>query len=85
MGRYVVDKFGTVWSIFADARETKRVNKVKYGKFSNSRADNSDSSGQIRSIIKLNRDLIITYIFTKFNADWSIFVETKSFSPIFPN
>ena len=46
MGRYIVAKFGTDWSIFADAS----VNKVK---FSNSRADNSDSSGWIRSIIEL--------------------------------
>ena len=32
MGIYIVAKFGTDWSIFADAR----VNIVKYGKFSNS-------------------------------------------------
>ena len=49
MGIYTVAKFGNDWSILADAS----VNKVKYGKFSNSRADNSDSSGQIRSIIEL--------------------------------
>ena len=49
MGIYTVAKFGTDWSIFADAR----VNKVKYGKFSNSKADNSDSFGQISSIIEL--------------------------------
>ena len=73
MGKYNVAKFGTDWSIFANAR----VLTVKYGKFSNSRADNSDSSGPIRSIIKLIRDLMITYILTKFGADWSIFVECK--------
>ena len=38
MARYIVAKFSTDWSIFADA---KSVNKVKYGKFSSSRADNS--------------------------------------------
>ena len=32
-----------------------------------------DSSAPIRSIIKLIRDLIITYILTKFGADQLIF------------
>ena len=59
-------KFGTDVQIFADAES---VNKDNYGKFSNSRADNLDSSGPIRSIIKLNRDLMATYILTKFSAD----------------
>ena len=68
---YIVTKFGTDWSIFADAS----VNKVKYGKFSNSRLDNSDSSGLITSIIILIRDLMVTYILTKFGADWSIFLD----------
>ena len=45
------------------------VNKVKYGKFSNSRADNSDSSGTISSIIELTRDLMVIYFSTKFGAD----------------
>ena len=53
------------------------VNKVKYGKFSNSRADNSDSSGPIRSIIELISDLMITYILTKSGADWSSFVDDR--------
>ena len=44
----ILPKFGADWSIFAD---DKSVNKVKYGKFTNSRADNSDSSGPIRSVI----------------------------------
>ena len=66
-------KFGTDWSIFADAS----VNKVKYGKFSNSRVDNSDSSGPIKSIVSLIRDLIVTYILTKFGVDWSIFVDAR--------
>ena len=61
-------KFGTDWSVFAD---------VKYGKFFNSRADNSDSSGPIRSIIKLIRDLMVIYILTKFGADWLIFVDAR--------
>ena len=34
-----------------------------------------DSSDLIRSIIKLIRDLMVTYILTKFGADWSIFVD----------
>ena len=66
-------KFGTDWSIFADAS----VNIVKYGKFSNSSADNSDSSGLIRSIIELIQDLMVIYILTKFGADWSIFVDAR--------
>ena len=70
---YIVAKFGTDWSIFADAS----VNNVKYGKFSNSRADNSDSSGPISSIIKLIRDLMVIYILTKFGADWLIFVDAS--------
>ena len=70
MDIYKLAKFGTDWSIFADAR----FETVKYGKFSNSRADNSDSSGPIRSITKLIWDVMITYIFTKFGADWLIFV-----------
>ena len=66
-------KFGTDWSIFADAS----INKVKYGKFSNSRADNLDSSDPISSIIKLIRDLMVIYILTKFGADWLIFVDAS--------
>ena len=66
----IVAKFGTDWSIFADAS----VNKVKYGKFSNSKADNSDSSGPISSIIELILDLMVIYILTEFGADWLIFV-----------
>ena len=59
--------------LFADAT----VNKVKYGKFSNSRADNSDSSLLISSIIELIRDLMVIYILTKFGADWLIFVDAR--------
>ena len=43
--------------------------------FANSRANNSDSSGSIKSIIM--RDLMITYILTKFGADWLIFVDDR--------
>ena len=73
MGICIVAKFGTDWSIFADAR----VNIVKYGKFSNSRADNSDSSGPIGSIIDLIRALVVIYILTKFSDDWLIFVDAR--------
>ena len=48
------------------------INKVKYGKFSNSRADNSNSSGPISSIIEL-----IMYILTKSGPDWLIFVDAR--------
>ena len=73
MGTYIVAKFRTDWSLFADAS----VLTVKYCKFSNSRADNSDSSGPIRSINELVRDFMITYILTKFRPDWSIFVDDR--------
>ena len=70
IGIYIVTKFGTEWLIFAGAG-------VKYGKFSNSRADNSHSSGQISSIIELIRDLMVIYTLTKFGADWLIFVNAR--------
>ena len=69
---YIVAKFVTDLSIFTDARVL-----VKYGKFSNSRADNSDSSSLISSIIELIRDLMVIYIWTKFGADWLIFVDAR--------
>ena len=43
--------------------------------FANSRANYSDSYGLIKFIIELIRDLMITYILTKFGADWSIFLD----------
>ena len=46
----------------------------------NSRADNSGSSGPIRSIIELIRDLIVTYNLTKFDAHWLIFVDSAIFT-----
>ena len=73
MGIYIVAKFGTDCSIFADAR----VLTIIYGKFSNSRAGNSDSSGPIKPTIKHIRDLIVTYILTKFGADWLIFGDAR--------
>ena len=69
MDIYIVAKFGTDWSIVA--------NKVKYHKFSNSRADNSESSGLISSIIELIRDVMVICIWTKFGADWLIFVDDR--------
>ena len=60
--------FGTYWSTFVDARV---LTKSDSAIFANSRAHNSDSSGPVRSIIELIRDLMITYILTKFGADWS--------------
>ena len=50
---------------------------VKYGKFSNSRADNLDSSGLISSIIELIRALVVINILTKFRDDWLIFVVAR--------
>ena len=53
------------------------INKVKYGKFSNSWTDKLDSSGQISSITELIRDLMVIYILTKFGTDWLIFVDAR--------
>ena len=50
--------------------------------FSNSRADNSDSSGPISSEIKLIPDLMVIYTLTTFGADWSIFVDDKSVNKV---
>ena len=36
-----------------------------------------DSSGLISSIIKLIPDLMVIYIWTKFGADWLIFVAAR--------
>ena len=72
MGIYIVAKFGTDWSIFADAS----VNKVKYSKFL-IQGQITPSSGPISSIIELTRDLMVIYILTKFGADWLIFVDAR--------
>ena len=37
-----------------------------------------DSSGLIRSIIELIQNLMVTYILSKFGAEWSIFVEDRA-------
>ena len=46
--------FGTNWSTFIECKESD--SEI----FENSRANNSDSSGQIKSIIGLIRDLMVT-------------------------
>ena len=66
--------FGTNWSKFVDARmKTKSDSAI----FANSKAYNSDSSGPIKSITELIKDLTVTYILTKFGSDWSIFVDAR--------
>ena len=63
--------FGTNWSTFVDT--CTRMLGCKQSDsaiFANSRANNSDSSFSVKSIIELIQDLIITYISTKFGADW---------------
>ena len=45
--------------------------------FPNSRANNSRCSGHILSIIKLIRDLMVTYILAKFSTDWLMFVDAR--------
>ena len=56
---------------------TLECNQSDSAIFANSRANNSDSSGPIKSIIKLIRGLMVTYILTKFSADWLIFVDAR--------
>ena len=66
--------FGTHWSKFVDARvQTSSDSAI----FANSRANNSNSSALIKSIIELIQDLMVTYILTKFRADWLIFVDAR--------
>ena len=67
-------KFGTDWSIFADARVLTKSNMANFlihGQIT------WDSSGPISSIIELIRDLMVIYILTKFGADWLIFVDAR--------
>ena len=64
--------FGTNWSTFVDPIvQTKSDSAI----FANSRGNNSDSSGPTKSIINLIPDLMVTYILTKFGADWLTFVD----------
>ena len=63
--KYIKTMFGTNWSTFAVARVKTKLDSAS---FANSRANYSDSSGSIKSIIKLIQDLMFTYILTKFGA-----------------
>ena len=45
--------------------------------FANSKANNSNSSALIKSIIDLIQDLMVTYISTKFGADWLVFADAR--------
>ena len=66
--------FGTYWSTFVDAMVyTKSDSAIS----ANSRVNNSDNFGPIKTIINLIQDLIVTYILTKFGADWLIFVDAR--------
>ena len=62
MGIYIVAKFGTDWSIFADARV-----------LTNSNMANFLIQGQITWTVLV----WLIYILTKFGADWSIFVDAS--------
>ena len=50
--------------------------------FANSRANNSVSSGLIKSIINSSEILMVLYILTKFGADWLIFLDDKSVNKV---
>ena len=66
--------FGTHWSTLVDPRvQTKSDSAI----FANSRANNSDRSAPIKYIIEHIQDLIVTYILTKFGADWLIFGDAR--------
>ena len=74
MGICIVAKFGTDWSIFADAGVLTKSNMANFliqGQITR------DSSGPISSIIELIRDLMVIYILTKFGADWLIFIDAS--------
>ena len=64
------------WYLFVSICRCKDI-KSDSAIFANSSTNNSESSGPITFIIELIRDLIITYILTKFGADWLIFVDAR--------
>ena len=74
MGRYIVAKFGTDWSLFENPRVLTKSNMAN---FLIQGLITWDSSGPISSIIELIRDLMVIYILTKFGADWLIFVDAR--------
>ena len=67
---------GQVWYWLVNICRCYSVNSQIWQIFL-SRADNSDSSGPISSIIELIRDLLVIYTLTKFGADWLIFVDAR--------
>ena len=71
MGIYIVAKFSTDWSIFADASLLTKLNMANFL-----------IQGQITRT-ELIPDLMIIYILTEFGANWLIFVDawvlTKKF------
>ena len=75
IGIYIVAKFGTDWSIYADAGVLKSnmANFLIQGQITQT----VHSSGLISSIIELIRNLMVIYIMTKFRADWLIFVDVS--------
>ena len=64
MGIYILAKFGTDWSIFADARVLTKSNMAKFL-----------IQGQITWTVLVR--LVPLYILTKFGADWLIFVDAR--------
>ena len=52
--------FGTNWSTFTHAMVETKSDSADSADFANSRANNSDRSGPIKSIIDLIRDLMVT-------------------------
>ena len=73
MGIYIVAKFGTDWSIFADARVLTKSNMANFL----IQGQVTRTSGPITSITELIRDLMVIYILTNFGADWLISVDVR--------
>ena len=56
--------FGTYWSTFVDASVNSQIQQF---------LQIQRQKTQTKSIIELIRDLMVTYILTKFGADWLMF------------
>ena len=65
--------FGINWSSFVDAMVRTKVQQF----FLIQGEITQDGSGPIKFIIDLIQDLMVTYILTKFGADWLVFVDAR--------
>ena len=70
----ILPKFGADWSIFTDDRVQTKSNITV---FLNKGQITLTILPPIRLIIELFQDFTVTYILTKFGADWLFFVHAK--------